>query len=159
MYEQVVSDINYGMNPLSLAHLSTTLIHSYTSLSLPLVHTLSQVSSIQSTCAPPTTGLSTLSSKVPQPSSVGVHFELGPKAASLSYTSTTSSVPGQAPVLSSVTPPTAVPPRAVSGITHRYKFSVDLRSIHNTAMDSTIRCYLRYFKATIICGYYIILAV
>ena len=51
---------------------------------------------------------------------------------------TTTSVP---PSLSLADP--TVAPRLLPGVAHRYRFSVDLRSIHNTTLDSKIRSYLR----------------
>ena len=55
---------------------------------------------------------------------------------------TLSSVP--APVVAlAMAPVSKVGPPPGFGVAHRYKFSVDLRSVHNTALDSSIRCYLR----------------
>ena len=83
------------------------------------------------------------------------HLSLAQDATKATYTgsiplplSTVQAAPtlssGAAPVVApAMIPVSRVGPPPGFGVAHRYKFSVDLRSVHNTALDSSIRCYLR----------------
>ena len=107
---------NLSSHHLSLAH--DTKATYYTS-SIPVPMPTVVASTLSSTAAP-----------IPAPAMVTVS-KVGPP-------------PTATPIVApAVVPVSRVDPPPGFGVPHRYKFSVDLRSIHNIALDSSVRCYLR----------------
>lgn len=93
--------------------------------SLPLTTTTYQTAPLPATTSQNGSKRTTVSHTIP----LTVHSAPYSTAPSLPVTSTVRAQP--------------IAPAAEDRTTHRYKFSVDLRSINNTALDSNIKCYLR----------------
>ena len=114
--------------------LSTTTLHSvplpnYIPLPTTAVHTVQQPTAVVQTIPQSTTTVY----RVPQT------IAIQQTAPSLPVFQ----LPGSSVTSSSTTRAQPMAPGVGERLTHRYKFSVDLRSIHNTALDSKIKCYLR----------------
>lgn len=113
---QLITVPQHSSHHFSLAHNVKT---TYYTSSIPVPMPTVVVPTLSSTAAP-----------IPAPAMVTVS-KVGPP-------------PTATPIVApAVVPVSRVDPPPGFGVPHRYKFSVDLRSIHNTALDSSVRCYLR----------------